>query len=67
MCSVRVSEPVGIISPPNIMWCNAAVRGLTGHQLATAWVKVLGLCSSVNNEVGLLEAVIILVVTVKFG
>jgi len=49
------------------MWCNAAVRGLTGHQLATAWVKVLGLCSSVNNEVGLLEAVIILVVTVKFG
>ena len=42
-------------------------RGVIGHQLATAWVKVLRLCSSVNNEVGLLEAVIILVVTVKFG
>ena len=27
-----------------VLWCNTAGRGLIGHQLATAWVKVLRLC-----------------------
>ena len=45
------------------MWCNAAGRGLIGHQLATAWVKVLRLCLQVTNETDLLEAAITLIVT----
>ena len=28
----------------NGLWCNTAGRGMIGHQLDTAWVKVLRLC-----------------------
>jgi len=45
------------------LWCNAAERGLIGHQLATAWVKVLRLCLQMTNEADLLEATVTLVVT----
>ena len=37
-------EPVPACTSRRILWCNAAGRGLIGHQLATAWVKVLTLC-----------------------
>ena len=48
---------------PEVWWCNAAGRGLIGHQLATAWVKVLRLCLQMTNEADLLEAAVTLVVT----
>ena len=38
------------------MLCNATGRGLVGHQLATTWVKVLGICFQMTNEADLLEA-----------
>ena len=44
------------------MWCNAAGGGLIGHQLATAWVKVLRLCLQMINEADLLEAAVTLAV-----
>ena len=46
-----------------ILWCNAAGRGLIGHQLVTAWVKVPGLCLQMTTEADLLEAAVTLVVT----
>ena len=45
------------------LWCNTAGRGLIGHQLATAWVKVRRLCLQMPNEADLLEAAVTLVVT----
>ena len=45
------------------MWCNTAVRGMFGHQLATAYVKVLRLCLQMTNKADLLEDSITLVVT----
>jgi len=42
---------------------NTAGRGLIGHQLATAWVKVPRLCLQMTNEADLLEAAITVVVT----
>jgi len=43
----------------------AAGRGLVGHQLAPAWVKVLILCFPMTNEADLLEAAAILVFTIN--
>ena len=46
-----------------LLWCKTAGRGLIGHRLATAWVKVLRLCLQMTNETDLLEAAITLIVT----
>ena len=48
-----------------LVWCNATGRGLVGHQVATTWVKVLGLCFQMTTEAGLLEAAATIVFTVQ--
>ena len=40
--------------------------GLVGHQLATTWVKVLGLCLQMTTEADLLEAAATIISTVEF-
>jgi len=39
---------------------------MIGHQLATTWVKVLGLCFRMTTETDLLEAAATLIFTVEF-
>ena len=49
----------------DVPWCNATGRGLTGHQLAAAWIRVLRICLPMTNEADLLEAAVTFVVTFK--
>ena len=47
------------------MWCNAAGRGLVGHQLTNGVGQVLRLRFPMSNDVDLLEAAVTLLVIVQ--